>query len=317
MPPRLQALTGLLLLSGCAAMSEPPTQVTPPAAEIYSLFGEPLAPPRLPAATRESLEAELHVASVKSESNPDDVEATLRLARRMAQLGRFRAAVAVLSERIASHPDDARLYRDRGHRYLELRRFESAVSDLAQAGRLVAGEPDIREPEALPVSADDPTQTLHSGICYDLGLARFLTGDFTGARQSCERCLELASEPDPQCAARFWLWQSLERSGLRDTARAILAPIRAEAAVTKGRDYLRLLLLYRGEVRADTLLATARRAGGAHFANVAYGIASWRWSRGEKAEALALLRAVVKGEDWASPAHLAAEADLFRLGERP
>jgi tetratricopeptide (TPR) repeat protein len=318
--PRLAAGAATLTLAlatGCAMMSEPPTQVTPAAPETYSLFGEPLYPAPLSAETRDTLEARLARAEAAHDRDPDDVEALIWLGRRTAYLGHHRAAVAIFSEGIPAHPDDPRLLRHRGHRYITLRRFESAVGDLEAAARLIAGRPDEVEPDGIPNARNTPTSTLHSNIWYHLGLAHYLRGDFERARQAYERCMESSNNPDQLCATTYWRWQTLVRLGRREEAERALEPIGGDLDLIENRDYHDLLMLYRGRVAADTLLASAMRRGGTALATIGYGVAGWRMARGEQAEAVALLRTVAQGDAWAAFGHIAAEADLHRLGERP
>jgi tetratricopeptide (TPR) repeat protein len=317
MRARLASLLGLGTLLGCAMMSEPPSQITPLPPETYSLFGAPLHATPLSGETRDTLEARLARAQTDYDRNPDDVEAIIWLGRRAAYLGRHRAAVAIYSEGLGKHPDEPRLYRHRGHRYITLRRFDSAIADLQRAAELIAGRPDEIEPDGIPNARNTPTSTLHSNVWYHLGLAQYLGGDFEMARRSYERCLEVAHHPDQLCATTYWLWQTLVRLGKREEAQALLEPIRDDLDVIESRDYLNLLRLYRGQVAADTLLESAIRAGGTSFATVGYGVAGWRLAGDDTEGAVDLMRGVLRGEAWAAFGHIAAEAELSRMGERP
>ena len=106
-------------------------------------------------------------------------------------------------------------------------------------------------------------------------------------------------------------------------ARAALEPIGAHLDIIENRDYHQLLLLYQGrdstEVPAtvDSLLASARREGGVPLATVGYGIAAWHLARNEPGAAKVRLREVLESENWAAFGFIAAEAELFRMGERP
>jgi tetratricopeptide (TPR) repeat protein len=298
-------------------MSEPPTQVTPDPPEAYSLFGEPLRSPPPSPETRDTLETRLARARAAHARDPRDPDALLWLGRRTAYLGRFRAAVAIYSEGMELHPGDARFPRHRGHRYITLRRFASAIADLEAAAALARGRPDEVEPDGIPNARNIPTSTLQSNIWYHLGLAHYLRGDLESARRCYQECLEVSKNPDMLCATTYWLHRTLSRLGRREEAAATLAPIHPGMDVIENHDYHRLLLLERGEAAPDTLLAAARRQGGVRLATVGYGLATWRLARGQRDSGLALLAEVVRDGNWPAFGHIAAEADLHRLGLAP
>lgn len=297
-------------------MSEAPVEISP-AAEAYSLFGRPLVPATPSGAAGETLVVRLARARAEYTRDSTNADATIWLARRTAYLGRYREAVGLLSNGVARHPDDPRMLRHRGHRYITLRLFALAVQDLEAAARMTAGQPDEVEPDGIPNARNTPTSTLHSNIWYHLGLAYYLQGDFENARRCWSECLKYSTNPDQLCATTYWLWQSQTRLDRGEEARAALAPIEAGMDVIENQDYQRLLLLYRGEGAADSLLATARREGGVSFATVGYGIGAWHLARGEREPAMNLFREVLAGDSWAAFGFIAAEAELKRGGESP
>ena len=305
------------MVAGCATVSEPPAQGPPSSPEAYSLFGTPLLAAPLSADTRDTLESRLGRAQAEYDRNPADADAAIWLGRRTAYLGRFRDAIGIYSASLGQHPKDARLYRHRGHRYLTLRRFESAIADLDQAARLIEGQPDQIEPDGIPNARNTPTSTLQSNVWYHLALGQYLTGDFEKARRSYERCREVSNNPDQLCATTYWQWQTLVRLGRMEEAERLLQPIRDDFDLIENHDYFHLLQLYRGRVTADTLLASAMRRGGTTFATVGYGVAGWHLASGRRTEAIAAMRQVMAGDAWAAFGHIAAEAELHRLGVRP
>ena len=302
---------------GCASVAEPPIQITPASPETWSLFGEPLHAPSPSPAVLDTLQRELARTRAAYDRNPEDPDAILWLGRRTAYLGRFRAAVTIFSEGIAKHPEDARFYRHRGHRYITLRRFESAIADLEHAAELVEGKPDQVEPDGIPNPRNLPTSTLHSNIWYHLGLAHYLSGNFEKARRAYERCMEFSNNPDQLCATTCWLWQTLVRLGDREAAERVLAPIADDLDVIENQDYHRLLLVYRGRIAADTLLAAAMLRGGTSAATVGYGVVGWRFARQERSEIEPLLQLVKRGQAWPAFGHIAAEAEMHRLDLPP
>ncbi len=313
---RTLLLCALPLFASCAAPAPMPPAPLPAGAEAVSLLGEPLVAPALPAAVRAEREAQLAAARVAAEAAPGDAAALIWLGRRTAYLGRYREAIELFGRGVASHPEDARFLRHRGHRFITLRRFAAAEADLERAAGLIAGQPDEVEPDGLPNARNVPTSTLQSNIWYHLGLARYLQGDFEGALAAYRRCLEVSGNPDMLVATSHWLYMTLRRLGREEEARTVLAPIRADLDVIENTAYHRLLLMYRGELAPDALLAAARGGGELDGATVGYGVGNWHLYGGRRDAALRTFREVLAGGPWASFGAIAAEAELARLGAK-
>jgi tetratricopeptide (TPR) repeat protein len=312
-------LTAVPLLEACAAgrRAAPlhPESELPPGAEAWSLFGEPLFPPRLDADTLRDREQRLAEARARFESEPDSADAAIWLGRRTAYLGRYREAIAIFSAAIAKFPSEPRLYRHRGHRFITIRRFDVAIADLQTAVGLIAGKPDGVEPDGLPNARNIPTSTLHSNVWYHLGLAYYLTGSFESALAAYRECVTFSNNPDMLVATTHWLYMTLRRLGRNAEAAAALEPIREGMDVIENRDYYRLLSMYQGRTDPETLLADATDTGNAvAAATVGYGVGNWHLYNGRREEAIARFRDVVAGGSWASFGYIAAEADLTRMG---
>ncbi|HVE65398.1 MAG TPA: tetratricopeptide repeat protein, partial [Thermoanaerobaculia bacterium] len=311
----------ILLLAACATARRdtPPRgeHELPPGAEAWSLFGEPLFPSPLDAATRADREARLAEARARFESEPDSADAAIWLGRRTAYLGRFREAIALYSAAIARFPGEPRLYRHRGHRFLTVRRFDVAVADLETAAQLVAGKPDEVEPDGLPNARNLPTSTLQSNVWYHLGLALYLTGHFEPALAAYRECEKVSNNPDQLVATTHWLYMTLRRLGRDAEAEAALEPIRDGMDVIENRDYHRLLLLYRGKVDDETLLAEEDSGNAVSAATIGYGVGNWHLYNGRRQEAVSQFRRVIAGGSWASFGYIAAEAELSRMGLPP
>jgi tetratricopeptide (TPR) repeat protein len=299
-------------------------QDLPAGAEAVSLLGRPLVPPALPQATREAHEQRLAAARKAWEHTPTNPDSIIWLGRRTAYLGRYRDAIAVYSKGLELLPLEPRLYRHRGHRYLTVRQIDLAVSDLEAAARLVRGKPDEVEPDGLPNARGIPTSTLQSNIRYHLGLAYYLKGEFAKALEPYREDIAAAratGNADMLVATSHWLYMALRRLGREQEAAAVVAPIEREMEVIENGSYHRLLLLYNGELAADSLLDTAARqrlrAGADGQATVedvtlGYGVANWHWYNGRREEASRLWREIVSTPQWAAFGYLAAEAELAR-----
>jgi tetratricopeptide (TPR) repeat protein len=285
-----------------------------PTPEARSLLGEPLYAPALSPDDERERTAQLAEARAAYEADPGSVDATIWLGRRLAYLGRFREAVDTFSAGIERHPEDARLYRHRGHRYITLRRFPDAIEDLSLARRLIDGTPDEVEPDGLPNARNIPTSTLHFNVWYHLGLARYLAGDLDDARDAYRRCLAVSKNPDSLVATSHWLYMTLRQLGKERRAAKLLEPIHPDLDVIESQDYLRLLLLYRGEIDPGQVIGDT---SGTARATRGYGLARWFLAAGRIDDGLAELRRVVEAGPWPSFGATAAEADLARISRDP
>lgn len=317
--PRSCAVLAVCLaatLAGCSAAGRPPASL-PAEAEAVSLLGEPLLPPGLPPDVRAAREARLAEAREAVAARPDDADALIWLGRRTAYLGRYREAVEIFGRGIELHPDDPRFLRHRGHRWITLRRFDRARADLEKAAAMIRGKADEVEPDGLPNARNIPTSTLQSNIWYHLGLARYLAGDLEGALAAYRECLEVSKNPDMLVATSHWLYMTLRRLGRDAEARAVLEPISAGMDVIENGAYHRLLLLYRGELTPEALTAPGEGGDDLDPVSAGYGVGNWHLYHGRRDEAVRTFRDVLGRGQWASFGHIAAEADLARLGERP
>jgi tetratricopeptide (TPR) repeat protein len=278
---------------------------------IYGQTAKPCAPPLTDAARRE-FEAKLADAQAQFERAPDDPEAVIWLGRRTAYLNRFDEALAIYTAGLAKFPRNAKLYRHRGHRYITLRRFREAVADFERAAKLVKGRPDEIEPDGLPNARNTPTSTLNSNIYYHLGLAYYVAGDFKRALRAYRECLKFSANPDMLTATSHWLYMTLRRLNRDKEAAQILAPINERLDIIENADYHRLLLMYQGKIKPETLLEEATTGGALSSATVGYGVANWYFYNGQRDKARELWRSVVNGPQCNSFGYIAAEQELLR-----
>jgi tetratricopeptide (TPR) repeat protein len=278
------------------------------------LVGVPLSQVPLSAGVRGVGVGRYAEARAAAAARPDDVDAQVWYGRRAAYLGHLREAVDIFTRALARFPDDPRLLRHRGHRYITLRHFDLAVADLERAARLAAARPDQPEPGETP--SQGRADTLRSSIWYHLGIAHYLSGALEAAVRAEEECLGLPATPDREAGARFWSYLALRRLGREVEARQTLAPIRPNMAVLENRAYLLLMMMYKGELTPDALLAPGV-AGDDPLDPVIlrYGVGAWYLVEGKRDEAVRIDREVLSLGQWHSFVHIAAEADLRRLGE--
>jgi len=304
----------LLLLPACERGDQTSAAPELPAgAQAMSLSGEALYPPEMSEEVRADREARLAEARADYEADPDDADAIIWLGRRTAYLGEYQDAIVIYSEGIAKHPDDPRMYRHRGHRYITVRRFDDAIADLERAAQLIAGTEDEVEPDGMPNARNIPTSTLHSNIWYHLGLAHYLKGDFENALRAYRECMTASGTPDMLVATSHWLYMTLRRLGREDEAAAVLEPIHSEMDIIENDSYHRLLLMYKGELDAEVLLAEAQTADGLDNATLGYGIGNWHYYNGRLEQAEVVFRSVLEGSQWAAFGYIAAEVDVQRI----
>lgn len=321
-------IAGLVVFGGLVAASSAPTRATaseaqaagpratrplPKGAEAWSLFGEPLVPPTPAPEALARLHAQLHEARAALERQPNDPDALIWVGRRLAYLGRYREAIDTFTDGIGRHPRDARMLRHRGHRYLTVREFELAAIDLAKAAALVAGREDEIEPDGQPNARNTPTSTLQSNIWYHLGLARYVSGEFAAADDAFRSCLAVSTNPDMLVATTYWAYLTLRRLGRDAAAAELLAPITPEMDIIENHTYHRLLLAYKHGSGVDDLLKGATE--GLDRATTAYGVGAWHFVSGRQTDAVRAWRTARQAGSWASFGAMAAEAELFRLGD--
>ena len=307
----------VIAAASSAAAAQRPSErrsVRPPSGDSETYKAPPLSPE-----AKSAFEARLAEARAAYEKNPDDAEAIIWLGRRTAYLGRFDEAIRIFTEGVTKHPRDARMYRHRGHRYLTTRRFAPAVRDFEKAAQLVRGRPDEVEPDGLPNARGVPTSTLNSNVWYHLGLAYYLKGDFRKARRAYLECLKFSKNPDMLAATTHWLYMTLRRLGRAGEARAALDAIREDAEVIENHDYQRLLLMYKGRLTPEQVLAEASKADSAlSFATTAYGVGVWHLHEGRPEIGCNLFaRILEESPQRTSFGYIASEVESRRPGCAP
>ena len=96
-------------------------------------------------------------------------------------------------------------------------------------------------------------------------------------------------------------------------ANAVLEPIHAEMEIIENADYHRLLLMYKGELSPDEVLAGGAEPGSVAAASAAYGVGNWYRLEGETRRAVKVFEEIIAAGQWPAFGHLAAEADLAHL----
>jgi tetratricopeptide (TPR) repeat protein len=273
-----------------------------------------LLPPPISAEAKRDLEARLNEARLRYETEPNNPEATIWLGRRLAYLGRFAEAIEVYSAGIKKFPRDARIYRHRGHRYITLRKFDLAIADLQKAASLIKGLPDEVEPDGQPNARNIPTSTLQFNIWYHLGLAQYLKDHYRAALHSYRECFKVSKNDDSIAATSHWLYMTLKRLNRTNDAALSVKRIKHELDVIENDGYYRLVLVYKGLLKPESLLNETLKlqdSGASH--SVLYGLANWYFYNGQRDKAFELWQRITASDQWTSFGYIAAEADLKRF----
>jgi acetylornithine deacetylase/succinyl-diaminopimelate desuccinylase-like protein len=278
-----------------------------------SLLGDTLRPWGIAPETRTRFETQLELAQRALARAPANRDSLVWVGRRLAYLGRVREAIDTYTYGIALHPADPWLLRHRGHRYITVREFDRAVADLERAAQLAAGRPDEVEPDGQPNERNVPIGTLKSNIDYHLALAYYLRGEYERALPIYARELANATNDDRRVSIAYWYYLALRRTGRDAEAAALLTPITHALDVVENDTYRDLLLLFKGLLPVDSLLASGAAASVADV-TAAYGVGAWHLVNGRPAEADVLFRRIVAGGQWPAFGFIAAEKELARTG---
>jgi tetratricopeptide (TPR) repeat protein len=313
-------LASLLAVAAANAQSGATVRMQMPSSPPYqaiSRLGDTLRTFPLSEETRERYRRQMDEAWRSYERAPTNADSIIWLARRLGYLGNIREAIDIYTRGMVIQPDNPWLYRHRGHRYISVRELDKAIADLEKATTLVAGKPDIVEEDGQPNARNMPIGTLHSNIAYHLGLAYYLKGDFEKAIPVYRREIENAKNDDRLVSTAHWLYMSLRRLGRDQEAAASLANIGRTMNVVENDTYHRLLLMYKGLLPGDSVLAIGPTGEmSVTDATAAYGIANWHLYNGRRAEAERLFRRIIAGGQWGSFGYIAAEAELARMSGR-
>lgn len=278
---------------------------------VISLLGRRLTPPALAAADRERAEAQLAEAEARYERDPS-LEHTIWYGRRAAYLFQYARAIAIYSDGLGRFPASHELYRHRGHRLISTRQLAGAVADLTRAAELAAGRPVLPEPDGIPNRLNTPRSTGHFNIWYHLGLAHYLSRSFERAREAYTTCLAYADNDDSLTATVDWLWMTLRRLGADADAAALLERITPVMDLVEDDSYHRRLLLYKGLLTPDELLAPQAGAEDTDLAlaTQGYGLGNWYLVGGDAERARAIFERVLATSSWSAFGYIAAEVEL-------
>jgi tetratricopeptide (TPR) repeat protein len=178
---------------------------------------------------------------------------------------------------------------------------------------MVEGKPDVVEPDGQPNAANTPIGTLHSNIDYHLALAYYLKGDYAKALPIYARELAGGKNDDRRVSIGHWYYMSLRRLGRDAEAARLVAPFTPQMNVIENGVYHRLVLMYKGVVSSDSVIALGPTGEmSVTDATAAYGLANWHWYNGRREQAERTWRRILAGGQWGAFGYIAAEAEIAR-----
>ncbi len=241
-------------------------------------------------------------------------DAIIWYGRRLSYAGRYNDAIRIYSNGLLHHPESYKLRRHRGHRYISVRMFDKAIADLEQAAALTQGVPDAIEPDGLPNALNQPRSSDQTNIWYHLGLAHFLKGSFSKSAEAFQNCVDLSTNDDMKVAATDWLYMCYRRLGRKDRAEGLLAHIKPEMDIIENTSYHKRLLMYKGEIAADSLLeAAVSEQNSLDLLTQGFGVGHWYLVNGDQGRASRIFQLITMQENWAAFGYIAAEAELRRM----
>lgn len=255
-----------------------------------SLLGKPLHPPQLASDVQKQREDALAAAQHQLDEARTDPAAAVAVSDRLADLGRYREAIDLLSDWVRAHPNDPRLYLARGHRFINVRRFREAVNDLQAASLLDRGNREI---------------------LYHLGLADYLLGNFDQAIVAFRQALRASTDADHLVATSNWAYMTLRRLGRQQEADKLLEPISIDLDVKQNVAYHKLLLMYEGEIAPEEL--SRQDVNTTDGATLLYGLGNWQFVSGRTDRAAPLWRRILEGNQAFTFGYIAAEAEIARI----
>jgi len=307
-----------IIIAGCqpgsnragAEQSEMPAAQVKDPTKIYNLMGEELPQKQLKEDTQAKFEKNLRAARANFEANPDSLELIIWYGRRLAYLGRYLEAIEVYTAGLEKFPTSYKLRRHRGHRYITTRQLDKAISDFEMAAFYSLNAKNATEPDGLPNRLNKPLGNDKFNIWYHYGLAHYLNGRYDKAISAYKKCMEFSDNGDLLTATSYWLYMTYRKIGNKELADQVLSSINKNMQVIENDAYLDLLLLFKGEKKAEDLYKVAFPEDGDIDPTLGYGIGNWYQQQGKTEKANEVFLKILDSPSWDAFGYIAAEAEL-------
>ena len=324
-------ILSVLCVASCAGEIDRQRESAADSLRVPPIRTSPLGVALEPQPASTEMTARIAAADSALALEPDHVDRIVEAGLAREAPWRYNEAIALYTRGLRVAPDDYRLWLNRAHRLIRLRAFDRALADLDRAAALDPYGFNTAYLRALTYYLlgrfEDAAREY--GRCLDhaadsAALALAAAGRVPGDPRS---CMVIATDPSSRISITAWMYRALRRAGRSGEAAALLATVSdtirldpsssdSYAATTIRPDtndhYYQTLLFYRGLRGEQDLLGMP---WGEQWSTVAYGVAVWHLLEGRRDRAVELFREVVRQPHWARLGHVAAEADLIRLGE--
>ncbi len=281
--------------------------------KIYNLMGEELPPLPFSAQDQARLEKKISEAKQRLDANPDSLELIIWYGRRLAYLGRYLDAINVYSGGLEKYPTSHTLRRHRGHRYITTRQFDKAVEDFEMAAYYSVNVVNKVEPDGIPNKLNKPLGNDKFNIWYHFGLAHYLSGRFDKAISAYKKCMDFSDNDDLKAATSYWLYMTYKKIGNNELAQEVLTPINNRMIMVENDAYLDLLMLFKGEKKAETLERNAFPKNGDIDPALSYGIGNYYQQQGRLEKANETFLKILESKNWAPFGYIAAEVELTAI----
>lgn len=161
---------------------------------------------------------------------PDVCDLLRRRSDLVAPQHLVRESIWSLSKAILFDPLSGVNFSMRGRRYINSGDFALACADFAVASRLI--------PE-------------NWYVWYHLGLCNLILGNYDLAEKAYAQCANIPTTLSLRAALLNWQWITLMRQGRREEAAQLIEEVNASWNMDGTDNYLRLLLLYKGELTPE------------------------------------------------------------------
>lgn len=306
-------LTTVALLTNC---NDKPQKYTAPEMEpqVVSLLGTTYFEPLRSEETQKLLDKNLADAKAQFEKEPSEIN-YIWYGRRTAYLTRYYKSIEIYTEGLEKYPESYKLLRHRGHRYISVRDFDKAIADLGKAAELMPKDTLEIEPDGIPNKINQPLSSTQFNVWYHLALAHYLKGDFDKANEIYAKCMQTSVNNDLVCATADWQYMTLKRLGQDNAADSVLQMVSKEMNVIENDSYHKRLMMYKGEIPADSLLSVSNDNPDQDLAlaTQGYGVGNWYLYNGDTTKAVEIYEKVIAGKHWSAFGFIAAEADLYHL----
>lgn len=255
------------------------------------------------------------IAAQQKFRNDSSEENFIWLGRRLAYVNHYEEAIQVYTRGLKQYPESYKLYRHRGHRYISIRKLDKAIDDLKKAAELMQGTVSEIEPDGIPNKLNIPLSTTQFNVWYHLGLAYYLSGDYTNAIQAYQSCMEVSDNDDLLVATTDWYYMTMRRMGNMAGALKLLSSMPDSMNIVENDSYYKRLKMYQGKLPPDSLLNFNINDPNVdlNLATQGYGVANWHLYNGDSMRARELLKKVISGQSKSAFGYIAAEADLNKF----